>query len=179
MKNNSLHFAFEKTLNKEFGGSLLKGNPRVKRPIAVNKPMHLVLRSSFARGRYSLSIKRNRIDNAVQKLSKSTGVKIYRFAIAGNHIHLLILSKSRSAYISFIRAISGIIARIILEAERGKASLIDRFWDSRPYTRIMEWGRDFKVVSQYIDLNKLESIGFNLFFKSISKNVKLITRYSG
>lgn len=179
MKSKTIHKAFEHNLNKEFGGSLLKGNPRIKRPIALNKPMHLVLRSSFARGSFSMNHKRKRIEKAIQTLSKNLGVKVYRFAIAGNHIHLLIVSKTRKAYSSFIRAVSGIVARIILSAERGKASFIDRFWDSRPYTRIMEWGRDFIAVSNYIDLNKLEAIGFSLI--SISKNIhaKLITRYSG
>lgn len=178
MKAQSIFKIFDQNVKKSFGGALLKGNPRSKRPISTRKPMHLVMRSSFAKGSFSMqqTMNRKRIQIALQSLSKSLGVRVYRFANSGNHLHMLIYTSSRQAYINFIRALSGIIARIVLNAERGSASMIDRFWDARPFTRVVEWGREFSVVRNYIDLNKLEAIGFRLATRSGSR---IISRYSG
>jgi hypothetical protein len=38
---------------KKFGGSSLRGNAREQRPIAVKRPIHLVMKSSLARGEQS------------------------------------------------------------------------------------------------------------------------------
>ena len=114
--------------------------------------------------------------SVIKLLSERFGIKVYRFANSGNHLHLLVQPTSRQAYLNFIRALTGIIARIVLNAERGSASMIDRFWDSRPFTRIVEWGKDFAGVRNYIDLNTLEAIGFNL---STHTGLRLISRYSG
>ena len=151
----------------EFGGSLIKGNPREARPLSTKKPIHLVMRSSLAKGQLSfLKGKRmSRIERAVKGIALKKGVKVYRYANSGNHLHLVISSKSRRAFNSFIRAISGIIARITLGVERGKAGanaakLARRFWDARPYTKILEWGKEFKAVSIYVTRNTLEALGF-------------------
>lgn len=178
MKTQSIFKNFDQNAKKSFGGSLLKGNPRSKRPISTKKPMHLVLRSSFAKGSFSMqqSKNRNRIKAVVNKLSNRFSIKVYRFANSGNHLHMLVHPSSRQAYLHFIRALSGIIARIVLNAERGSASMIDRFWDSRPFTRIVEWGKEFAVVRNYIDLNTLEAIGFSL---STHTGLRVISRYSG
>ncbi len=87
------------------------------------------------------------------------GVKVYRFANSGNHLHLVILPRSRPAFQAFIRAVSGLIARITLKVERGRALGI-RFWDARPFTRILAWGRDFRRTSDYLLRNTLEALGF-------------------
>jgi REP element-mobilizing transposase RayT len=162
MRSMQLSFKeFEKEKVKDFGGALLKGNPRDRRPITAKRPMHLVMRSSLAHGEYSfLRGKRDRqIHSLVQKVAKDKGVKIYRFANSGNHLHLLVLPRSREAFNAFIRSISGLIARLILGAERGNAKGL-KFWDARPFTRLLEWGRDFKVACGYVLQNKLEALGF-------------------
>jgi REP element-mobilizing transposase RayT len=154
---------FEALGVKEFGGSerLKKAHAREARPIAIKRPMHLVMRSTLATGERSfLRAKRARkIETLVYKLGKECGVKVYRFANSGNHLHLIVLPSSRAAFKAYIKAVSGIIARITLSAERGSAQGI-RFWDSKPYTRILEWGRDFKTACQYVLQNTLEAIGF-------------------
>lgn len=146
---------------KVFGGALLKGNPRESRPLSVKRPLHLVMRSSLARGKLTfLDPKRaKRIENAIRRNGVLQGVKIFRYANSGNHLHLIILPQSRVAFHSFVRGISGVIARITFGVERGKA-LGKKFWDARPFTRILEWGREFKTVSKYVLQNTLEAIGF-------------------
>jgi REP element-mobilizing transposase RayT len=152
---------FEKLGVKEFGGSLVKGNPREARPIAVKRPMHLVMRSSSATGEFSLlrPVRSRKIEAAVLRLAQHSGVRVYRFANSGNHLHLVILPRSRQAFQAFLRAATGLIARITLGVERGRA-LGKKFWDARPFTRIIEWGREFRTVAAYVARNKLEALGF-------------------
>jgi REP element-mobilizing transposase RayT len=152
---------FDRLKLKDFGGSLIKGNPREARPISVKRPMHLVLRSTLAKGKCSfLNARRaKQIRLIVENSARVQGIKIYRFANSGNHLHLIILARSRLAFSRFIRTITGLIARLTLGVERGKSMGI-KFWDARPFTRILEWGRDFRRACEYLLQNTLEAFGF-------------------
>ena len=146
---------------KEFGGTLIKGNPREARPISIKRPMHVVMRSSLAKGPHSfLSPKRSkRIRDLIHRMGSAKGVKVYRFANSGNHLHLIVLSRTREGLSDYLRAISGLIARMTLNVERGRALGV-KFWDARPYTGILEWGRQFRSAARYLLQNTLEAIGF-------------------
>ena len=152
---------FERLKVKDFGGSLVKGNPREQRPLSVKRPMHLVMRSSLARGESSFLKTRyaGQIRLIIENSGRVAGVKIYRFANSGNHLHLIVMARSREAFKCFIRAISGLIARLVLGVERGKAMGI-KFWDARPFTRILEWGSDYRQACDYLLRNTLEAFGF-------------------
>jgi REP element-mobilizing transposase RayT len=146
---------------RDFGGSLLKGNPRDARPLAAKRPIHVVMRSSLACGPLSLlsPVRAKRIEATVRGLAKAKGIRLYRYANAGNHLHLLVLAPTRPAFKAYLRALTGIVARITLSAQRGSAQG-KKFWDARPFTRIVEWGRDFRGVAGYLLRNTLEAIGF-------------------
>jgi REP element-mobilizing transposase RayT len=152
---------FESEKRKEFGGALIRGNPRERRPISVKRPVHLVLRSSLAVGEKSFlkGKRRSRIKSLIDRAANVSGVKVYRLANAGNHLHLIVLPRSRAAFNAFIRAITGLIARLTLGAERGKSKGV-KFWDARPFTRILEWGRDYATACRYLMRNTLEALGF-------------------
>src|SRR5262245_31353704 len=97
---------------KHFGGAYLgNSNPKEKRIISTNKSMHLVLRSLLAKGARSFLKFDKRIWEIVDSQAKHFGVKIYRKANGGNHLHLIVLPRSRRAFNGFIRSISGLIAR--------------------------------------------------------------------
>ena len=161
MARQLLFPGFEKLKVKDFGGSLIKGNAREPRPISVQRPIHLVMRSSLATGELSfLRARRPRlIHELVHRLGRAHGVKIYRFANSGNHLHFIIRPVSRKAFLRFIRAITGLIARITLGVERGRAKNL-KFWDARPFTRILEWGKDYRTSANYVLQNQLEALGF-------------------
>jgi len=161
---------FEKLKVKDFGGSLNKGNPRDSRPISTKRPMHLVMRSTLARGEKSFlrPARAKHIKNLVQRLAQGNGVKVYRFANSGNHLHMIVLPKSRDGFNAFIRAISGLIARITLGVERGRALGL-KFWDARPFTRILEWGKDYTHACRYLLQNTLEALGFIPYRSRVSK----------
>ena len=157
-----LHFPeFDRLKIKDFGGALIKGNAREQRPLSTKRPLHLVMRSSIAKGERSfLHLKRSKkIRDIVYGAGKSQGVKVYRFANSGNHLHLVVLPSSRDAYFRFIRSITGRVARLTLNVERGRAKGL-KFWDALPFTRILEWGKDFSRVSRYLRQNVLEALGF-------------------
>lgn len=161
MPKQPLFPEFERLKIKDFGGSLIKGNAREQRPISVKRPLHLVMRSSLAKGERSfLNPKRSRIiRELIHRSANDHGVKIYRFANSGNHLHFILLPGSRAAFMRFIRSISGVIARVTLGAQRGKALGI-KFWDARPFTRILEWGKDYRRACNYLKQNILEALGF-------------------
>jgi REP element-mobilizing transposase RayT len=145
---------------KNFGGAYLKNsNPKERRPLSTKKAMHLVVRSTMAKGPLSLLRNNKKISEILFKQAKDCGVKIYRFANAGNHLHLIILPASRTAFNRFIRSVTGLIARFVLRAQRGMAKGL-QFWDLRPFTRILEWGKDFNITRDYLLQNTLEALGF-------------------
>ena len=146
---------------KHFGGAYLKGNPRFQRPVSVKRSMHLVMKSSMAKGSLSFlnPIRAKRIELTIKTQAKRVGVRIYRYANAGNHLHLVVKTPSRQAFRHFIRASAGLIARLTTGIQKG-AKLGKKFWDARPFTRIVEWGRDYLVVSRYVQQNTLEALGF-------------------
>ena len=154
-------------VEKEFGGAhLRKSHAKKARPVPIKKTMHLTLRSSKAKGDKSFRYDKNRIkkiDTVVRAQAQKFGVEIYRFAIVGNHLHLLVKASYRRGFISFLRSISGIIARIALGAERGSAKLSESargFWDQRPWTRILFTWTEFKNVKKYVEQNFNEAMGF-------------------
>ena len=142
-----------------FGGALLdRGSPRTRRPIHPRQPHHLVLRTTRARGALSLLApgRARRIQTLAFRLGHTLGVRVYTYANAGNHLHLLVQPRSREAFHAYIRALSGLVARLTLRAERGRPTRRP-FWDRRPWTRIVAWDRDFEVVLTYVIRNALEA----------------------
>src|SRR5688500_2256072 len=100
---------FDKLKIKDFGGIMIKGNAREQRPLSMRRPLHLVMRSSLAKGEKSFRHpeRSKAVSELVYRAGKAQGVKIYRFANSGNHLHFVILPASRRAYFRFIRSVSG------------------------------------------------------------------------
>lgn len=145
-----------------FGGHIYAGNPKSKRPFFSNQALHVVLRSSHAKGHNSMLRDRhcNAIKYLVRKQALRFRIELYRYANSGNHLHLLVKpGRNRKQFTSFIRAISGLIVRQVLRAERGQAKGI-KFWDARPFTRVVSWGKAFERCALYIEKNILEALGF-------------------
>jgi REP element-mobilizing transposase RayT len=172
-------FDFKKQLS--FGGSLLKNShAKVARPLSSKQALHIVLRSEVAKGNWSLLKHERMIKNTLQKMGQNHGVKVYRVANAGNHLHLLVRFTKRRGLQNFLRGSAGLIARKILGRERGlgrntattavahplenapleRGEKKFKFWAQRPYTRIVSWGRDFDGTLSYLKLNSLEAFGF-------------------
>jgi hypothetical protein len=117
---------FKKQLS--FGGSLLKlSHAKTARPLSSKQALHVVLRSDFAQGSRSLLKHERVIRNMLLKQGRRHGVKVYRVANAGNHLHLLVRFTKRRGLQNFLRGSTGLIARKVLGAERGKAKKWDTY----------------------------------------------------
>jgi hypothetical protein len=86
------------------------------------------------------------------------GVRIYRFSNVGNHIHLLVLPGSRKGFQNFLRSTTGAIAFLVTGTRKG-SGLKRRFWDLLAFSRVVSWGREFRVVSVYFAKNLLDTLG--------------------
>jgi REP element-mobilizing transposase RayT len=152
---------------REFGGSRLKSNPKRARPIKVNQPIHLILKSKMATGsKYSMLIPKNAraAKEIIYSLAKRFKVKVDRYENVGNHLHIVAQFPSQDSYVSFIRGISSSIARFVLGVSKALIKGI-KFWQARPYTRIISWGKDLRATYKYLNYNRIQAIGFDLFVK--------------
>jgi hypothetical protein len=180
---------------KSFGGVLSpvsgkawQSNPKTARPVAVRQAMHLVLRSSLARSERSMLLHDRSIQRLLNRLAKRFGIRLYDIANSGNHLHLILRLPHRHALTPFLKAATGLIARLVLRVERGHAwtdrptksslskgikalgsktsgaqpSKASRagFWDARPWSRIVSFGPDFKRLKDYLMLNRADLAGF-------------------
>lgn len=143
----------------EHGGELSIGRRKTARPVAVSRPMHLVLRSSRARGAWSLRSPqhRARIDRELSRWARRFGIRVYRAANAGNHLHLLVGARHRLPFQNFLRAFAGGVARLVTGARAGRR--IGKFWDLLAYSRVVKWGRDFLGVHAYVLQNESHAHG--------------------
>jgi hypothetical protein len=143
----------------EHGGEVRLGLRKLERPLDLRRPLHVVLRSSRARGAWSLRGQRGAriVRYALRRFVRRFDLRVYEFANVGNHLHLLLRCKCRLALQNFLRAFAGVTARFITGARKGRP--IGRFWDFLSYSRIVAWGRDFSGVRAYVIRNALEARG--------------------
>jgi hypothetical protein len=87
-------------------------------------------------------------------LARQYGLRVYEFANAGNHLHILVRARRRVHLQHFLRAFAGIVARRVTGAEKGRP--VGKFWDLLAYSRIVTWGRDFVGVRAYVIGNEVE-----------------------
>ena len=160
MKQISL---FKKT-SLSYGGELLKTRKgRAQgRPLDTKNTMHLVLRSSKAKGALSFKTAKNSlaIQKIVHKFSSKYGVRVLSIANVGNHLHFQIKLTKRQGYKPFIRAITSAIAMAVTGASRWHKSKIDgKFWDYRPFTRVVRGFANYLNLRSYIEVNQFEGLG--------------------
>ncbi len=171
-KKESYLPGFDKKAGAKYGGELSLGKRKAFRPIDPKQALHVTLKSSKARGALSMLHPKhcNSIETFVHKTARRWGVRVYRFANVGNHIHLLIKVPTREAWKRFSKELSGGIAQIVTGAQKGRAvprnangklpeSALRAFWDHLLYTRIVSFGRDFDGVARYVIKNLFEAAG--------------------
>ncbi len=112
--------------------------------------MHLVLKSSHMKEERSLFRSENAklFRSILNKYAEKYFVVIVRFKLVGNHVHILFKVKSVKLYKDFIRSLTGQFAQKMIE--RFKLN-IKKFFDERPFTRVIEFGRDYNRVISYIE----------------------------
>lgn len=166
MRNKQLQFFTKQQV--AYGGVLLKTRKGRSqgRPLAVKQTMHLVLRSTKAVQERSF-LKRataHKIQQILKKFSEKYGVKLLSVANVGNHLHIHLKLSNRRTYAPFIRAITSAIAmaasgtsRWCTKAQKG----IKKFWDYRPFTKVVESHQYFLNLKDYVQINKFEGQGYS------------------
>jgi len=151
MRQTAFEF-FGKNVRK-FGGELLVGKRKTVRPLSTKEPIELVLKSE---GHNVFFPGDRRIESLFHKHAHKYGVKLYRVSLVWNHVHLLIKISDRDDYKAFIRTVTAALVSLISQIRkvdfRGLFTL-------RPFTRIVAWGRDFRNMHEYHDLNEMEAFG--------------------
>lgn len=153
--------AFFKAEKLFHGGTLRrKRNGRRARPISCKDTMHLILKSSRAEGPWSFRAPGNKakVICLLEKFAARNAVKILSVANAGNHIHIHLRLTTRHTYRAFIRGVTSAIAMAITGASRWK-KLDGKFWDYRPFTRIVKGWKAILRLRDYLHVNQIESAG--------------------
>lgn len=127
------------------GGDLNQGTRKTLRPLARRRPIHLILKSKVAFEKSNGVL----VLAEAKRFSEKFGLKLIDHAFGEDHLHLVLTIPSRRDYNSFIRSLSGLLAR-----KYGKG-----IWSSLPYTRVAHWGKDFRGLLKYLELNRLEASG--------------------
>lgn len=127
-----------------FGGELLKGKRKSKRPLSSKVPLHIVLRANQS----TLYRNRKSVQNFWDKFARQFGIVTYELAICSNHVHAVARIQSQRQYNRFIQSFSGAVAKTLKLK-----------WVLRPFTRLVTWGKDFKKVCAYVILNMKEAEG--------------------
>lgn len=107
----------------EYGGGLERGRRKTFRPLDTKRPVHVVLRSSRARGAWSLlsPAHSKSVSSIVYKFAGRFGVRIMSFENVGNHVHLLVRARRRGDFQSFMRTVPAQIATRVTGARKGNA----------------------------------------------------------
>jgi len=145
----------------EHGGSVRKGRRKTRRPFDAKRPMHLVMRSTRAKGAWSFLHRRNKagIHTLLVDLCKRYSVKLYRYENVGNHLHLIVRFPSRKELRAFLRVFAQGVMFLVTGACKGEPK--GRFFEQIAYTRVVNWGREFTVLKNYLWKNALEALGFS------------------
>ena len=102
-----------------------------------------------------LPITFGKVQLIVHQVAKRHGVRIYRHANVGNHLHLAIKIPHVRRWAAFIRELTGRLGLAVRDRLNGR-----KLWLFRPHTRIVRgWRKAFQIVKEYIELNQLEAEG--------------------
>ncbi|MGE4133461.1 MAG: hypothetical protein AB7F86_17600 [Bdellovibrionales bacterium] len=122
-----------------------RGRRKTQRPLSRRHPLHLILKSKH----HDLQKNERAIHRQWHRLGNRLGLKTYRLVVVSDHIHAVVVIQSRDCYRKFISGLTGYLAR----------RLQVKFKTS-PASRIVEWGRAFKTLLKYVQLNEWEALGY-------------------
>lgn len=192
MSMKQLSFPLSSVKN-EHGGSLATGKRRSRRNLSIKQAHHVTLKSNLASGGRCLLKHQSLIKGILYKSAQRFNVRVYQLAIAGNHVHVLVKARSRLGMQNFFRVFAGHTAQQILKVcplprDGGGASGVApggaltpassgtccrknqrRFWGYLIYSRILTWGREFRIVKSYIIQNSLEVLGLSAYKPRIAQ----------
>ena len=136
------------------GGENSKNKRKTSRPFVTTAPLHLVLKSTRAHGEWSMLKRKHRskVTSMIYVYAKRFHVHVYRATNVGNHLHLLVKARDRKALADYLRVLAGRVAVTVTGARKG-VKRVGKFWDHLCWSRLVNWGRDFFQVREYLRMN--------------------------
>ncbi len=162
--------SFFKSSTKEYGGDLYKTRlgRQGRRPLATRQTMHLVLKSirakgdlSFRKPEHAQAIKRvvtKFATKTVFALSPSRTSEITSTFTSSSAISVLTRRSYAPSPLRSLRAITAAIAMAVTGRSRLKKSE-GKFWDRRPFTRVIVGFRSWLGLQDYVRVNRMEGAG--------------------
>jgi REP element-mobilizing transposase RayT len=149
----------------EFGGS--KAIAHVQRPLSFKKSIHLVLKTE---NKPVLFKHRSEIKAILKKQATKFNVYIYSESVQKDHLHLHVKFPDRESYKRWIRAVTGLIARMISKG----------LFKFRPYTRILSGSpKEFWNLNNYIFRNECEVFGIWPYRRALSVETLAAKSWTG
>jgi len=140
-------------MSLSFGGSDLKSNPKIARPISTKRAMHIVIKTHLKREACNFQSAESKVRAKIKSLCEKWGIKIYRGVVMSTHIHLILRCRSRNSLRHFLREVGSFLGMLF-----GRGAPL---FSGRPFSRIIEWGKDYAATYRYLDLNFLEKLGIS------------------
>ena len=139
------------------GGRPALKKRKTERPFSPKAAMHLVLRSSRARGPWAFEHRKNRskITSMVYVYAARFKVQVFQSKIEGNHIQLLVKASERKHLADFLRVLAGRIA-VMVTGARKRVKRIGKFWDYLYWSRLLNWGSEFFQMRRFIQNESLD-----------------------
>ena len=95
-----------------------------------------------------------KLQEGFHKTAEKHSIKIYELVFNHTHVHLLIKLPSQEAYRAFIRELT---SRCVSYWSKKIGIKLRKIFATLPFTRIIEWGRDFFGIKKYFEKNEKES----------------------
>lgn len=156
-------FAFLKKQGLKFGGDLLVGKRKTARPLSTKKPLHLVLKST---GSSFFNPGNRQLERIFREHAKKYCIQLYEISFNWSHVHLILKLPTKGSYKAFIRTVT---AALVAYLSKLSGKNLKGIFDLRPFTRILNWGRDLRNTIDYCELNELEGWGLISRKKNHSK----------
>lgn len=139
------------------GGTETKGHRKNHRPLSEKKWVHLVLKSSKAKGTWSFLTPKNQIliQEIIKEKARKWGVQIAETVNVGNHLHVRLKFKYREGFQNFLRSVTSLIARKITKARRGVKT--GKFWQGLAFTRVLKTTFEEMQLKGYFEANKIQA----------------------
>ena len=125
------------------------------RPVSTREYMHCVFKSD----KYVLRKHARLIRKEIQEIERRFGVKAKSVAIMPNHIHMLIKVPSRILFANAMRYFAGVIGRKIK---------LGKLWRQRLWARVVRYGKDFRIVTEYVRQNPVKAGCFEITVDAIN-----------
>jgi REP element-mobilizing transposase RayT len=136
-----------------FGGEHLKFKRKSQRPLDFKKTTHLVLRLKPLLPSL-MNPKDKNLRKGFCKIADKYNIKVYQLVFNHSHLHGAILIPDRQAYVSFIRELT---SKLVLYFSKSTRVRFKKIFLNRPFTRIVEWGKGFRKLMDYLVKNEKES----------------------